>query len=287
MKLRGTHALVTGASHGIGIDIARQLTAKGARVTVTGRDKARTTGVAEQLGAQAIVADLADPAQLGTIVADAEAVNGPLDLLINNAAVALVASARNSKPGQAAELMAVNAVAPMELCRQALPGMLARGRGYLVNVSSLAGVSAVPDMPIYCASKAALHHYTSVLERELAGTPVNVLLATFGEVAGTRMMEESRESEVDQRGLAAAGQGAAHPAPRRGGPPARRGHRARRRHRDDPAPDGRGDRPAQPAQHSAGPGVHRHQALSGACQASPGLATVSPVAAADASSRGS
>jgi short-subunit dehydrogenase len=196
MKLDGMHALVTGASHGIGIDIARRLTAKGARVTVTGRDKARTTGVAEQLGAQAVVADLADEAQLATVVADAEALNGPLDLLINNAAVALVASARESKPGQAAELMTVNAVAPMELCRQALPGMLARGRGYLVNVSSLAGVSAVPDMPIYCASKAALHHYTSVLERELARTPVNVLLATFGEVAGTRMMEESRESEV-------------------------------------------------------------------------------------------
>ena len=196
MKLDGMHALVTGASHGIGIDIARQLTAKGARVTVTGRDKTRTTGVAEQLGAQPIVADLADEAQLGTIVADAEALNGPLDLLINNAAIALVASARNSKPGQAAELMAVNAVAPMELCRQALPGMLARGRGYLVNVSSLSGVSAVPDMPVYCASKAALHHYTSVLQRELARTPVKTMLATFGEVAGTRMMEDARESEV-------------------------------------------------------------------------------------------
>jgi len=196
MKLDGRHALVTGASHGIGIDIARRLTARGARVTVTGRDKVRTTAVAERLGAQAIVADLADPTQLATVVADAESANGPLDLLINNAAVALVASARDSRPGQAAELMAVNAVAPMELCRQALPGMLARGRGYLVNVSSLAGVSAVPDMPIYCASKAALHHYTSVLQRELACTPVKAMLATFGEVAGTRMMEESRESQV-------------------------------------------------------------------------------------------
>jgi short-subunit dehydrogenase len=51
-------------------------------------------------------------------------------------------------------------------------------------------------MPIYCASKAALHHYTSVLQRELARTPVRAMLATFGEVAGTRMMEESRESQV-------------------------------------------------------------------------------------------
>jgi short-subunit dehydrogenase len=196
MKLDGTHALVTGASHGIGIDIARQLTAKGSRVTVTGRDKERTIGVAERLGARAVVADLADEAQLATVIADAEAANGPLDLLINNAAVALVASVRDSEPGQAAELMTVNAVAPMELCRQALPGMLARGRGYLVNVSSLAGVSAVPDMPVYGASKAALHHYTSVLSRELARTPVTAMLATFGEVSGTYMMEEARRSPV-------------------------------------------------------------------------------------------
>jgi short-subunit dehydrogenase len=76
--------------------------------------------------------------------------------------------------------------------------MIARGRGHIVNISSLAGVSAVPDMSIYGASKAALHHYTAVVQRELAhsGAPIHMTLVTLGEVAGTQMMEDSRQSTV-------------------------------------------------------------------------------------------
>ena len=194
MKLAGTHALVTGASHGIGIQITREFVARGGRVTVLGRDKARVHAVAEEFGATPLVADLADPQRLDTVVVEAEAGLGPLDLLINNAALTTVAPAQRAEAGQARTMMDVNAVAPMELCRQVLPGMIARRRGHLVNVSTLAAVSAVPELSLYGASKAALHQYTAVLQRDLKGTGVRTTLATLGEVAGTHMMEQARQA---------------------------------------------------------------------------------------------
>jgi short-subunit dehydrogenase len=94
--------------------------------------------------------------------------------------------------------MMINAVAPMELSRQVLPGMLKRARGQVVNISSLAGVTAVPHLAVYGASKAALHHYTAGVQRELAlqRSPVGMTLVTLGEVAGTQMMEDARSSPV-------------------------------------------------------------------------------------------
>jgi short-subunit dehydrogenase len=195
VQLAGAHALITGASHGIGVEIAREFGRRGARLTVLGRDKERVTSVAEELGARPVVADLADPDRLRNLLAEVESGLGPLDVLVNNAALTAVSPAQDAVAGNAKLLMDVNAVAPMELCRQALPGMIARRRGHLVNVSTLAAVSAVPELALYGASKAALHHYTSVLQRDLKGTGVRTTLATFGEVAGTHMMEQARQSK--------------------------------------------------------------------------------------------
>jgi short-subunit dehydrogenase len=89
---------------------------------------------------------------------------------------------------------AINCIAPAELCRQVLPGMLARGRGRLVCISSLAGIAAFPTLSTYGATKAGLVHFTAALQRELRRTPVRATIVQLGEVAGTELMEQARRS---------------------------------------------------------------------------------------------
>jgi uncharacterized protein len=196
MRISGAHVLVTGGSHGIGVEIAREFTCRGASVTVLGRNATRLEAVAGEICGRWVQADLADENAVATVIQKVEDAGGEVDILINNAGITLVRPAALNDAGDAKRLMMINAIAPMELVRQALPGMIARGRGHVVNISSLAGVSAVPDLSLYCASKAALHHYTAVVQRELVHSRalVGMTLVTLGEVAGTQMMEDARIS---------------------------------------------------------------------------------------------
>jgi short-subunit dehydrogenase len=198
MHIKGRHVLVTGGSQGIGVDIAKEFSWRGAAVTVLGRDAERLSAVAESINGSWFSLDLADESAVTDAISQVEAAHGPVDILVNNAALALVRGASEYDPGDARRLMMVNSIAPMELVRQVLPGMFSRGRGHIVNVSSLAGVSAVPDLAVYGASKAALHHYTAVMQREFRRnhSPVSATLVTLGEVAGTHLMEQARQSPV-------------------------------------------------------------------------------------------
>jgi short-subunit dehydrogenase len=192
--LRGAHAVVTGASRGIGAALARELSARGATVSVVARCEAPLAAIAAEVGGRAFPADLADPAQLDGLIGRIEATAGPVDVLVNNAGVAVVGRVTEQCATGVRQSFAVNSVAPVELCRQALPGMLARGRGRVVNISSLAGVTAFPTLAVYGASKAGMAHFTAALQRELRSTPVRVTMVQLGEVAGTEMMEQARRS---------------------------------------------------------------------------------------------
>lgn len=198
MKVADSHVLVTGGSQGIGVEIATVFARHRARVTVLGRDGARLETVARRIGGKYVQVDLGDQSMLGKAIELAETAGGPVDVLINNAGIAMTTEAVAHRDGDAHHVMAVNAVAPMELTRQALAGMLTRDRGHIINVSSLAAVAAVPHLAVYGASKAALHRYTSGVQRELAlaKSGVRVTLVTLGEVAGTHMMEDVRRSPV-------------------------------------------------------------------------------------------
>ena len=198
MNIDGQHILVTGGSQGIGVDIAKEFAERGGKVTVLGRNADRLAAVAARIGGSFVALDLTEAAALGGAIAEVESQVGPVDVLINNAGAALVREAAGYLPHETAQLMMINAVAPMELVRQVLPGMTSRGRGHIVNISSMAGVSAVPHMAVYGAGKAALHHYTAAVQRELDfdKAPVGLTLVTLGEVAGTQMMEDARQSPI-------------------------------------------------------------------------------------------
>ncbi len=138
MKLTGAHVLITGASRGIGEGLAREFAAAGSRVTLVARS-ARIESLAGELGGVALRADLTDPDQLSGLVAGAEAQQGPVDVLVNNAGLVRVGALMDMEWADVADTVRPDLLAPIELCRQALPGMIERGRGHVVNISSTAG----------------------------------------------------------------------------------------------------------------------------------------------------
>ena len=204
LDLAGVHAVVTGASRGIGAALARELARRGAFVTVVARSEALLKELASEIGGLAVAADLAEPAALEGLIARIEAEAGseraapggrrPVDVLINNAALAIVDPLVAQSADAIRQSFAINCVAPAELCRQVLPGMLNRGRGRLVSISSLAGITAFPTLTTYGATKAGLVHFTAALQRELRRTPVRATIVQLGEVAGTDLMEQARRS---------------------------------------------------------------------------------------------
>jgi short-subunit dehydrogenase len=195
LPLRDRHVVLTGATRGIGRGLADELAARGARLTVVARDSDVLTKTAAELGAAAVPADLADPAQLATVVPSAERANGPVDVVINNAGLQAATALADVDPGRLRDVVITNVLAPLELCRQALVTMLPRGSGALVNVSSLAGEFALRNIIPYCSSKAALTTATLALRRELTGTGVRAQLAMLGYVA-TDMMNESQADPI-------------------------------------------------------------------------------------------
>jgi short-subunit dehydrogenase len=198
MDLQGKRAVVTGASRGIGAAVAERLARAGARVAVVARSVGPLQELADRLGGSAYPADLTDRAELRGLVDRIEADGGPVDLLVNNAGVDATADFTMQTADDVEALYRLNLVAPVELCRQVLPGMLARGRGHIVNVSSLAGVGAFPGFATYGSSKAGLSHFTAGLRADLRGTAVRTTLVELGPVP-TDMLSDAKAYEPTGR----------------------------------------------------------------------------------------
>jgi NAD(P)-dependent dehydrogenase (short-subunit alcohol dehydrogenase family) len=175
-------ALVTGANRGIGLEVCRQLAARGLRVVLTARDPDKGQSAAQLLGRQGLdvdfcALDVADPAAAEAARAWVEGRYGRLDVLVNNAAVYLD-EGRNilDMPLAMVETtLATNLYGPLHLCRAFVPGMRRRGYGRVVNVSSESGqLSSMGGYtPAYAISKAALNALTRVVAAE-AGRAVKV-----------------------------------------------------------------------------------------------------------------
>jgi short-subunit dehydrogenase len=177
-RVRGWTALVTGGSSGIGAAVAEVLVRQGCQVVLSGRDRERLDDVAQRVGARAYAHDLADPAAPAALAADA----GDVDLLVANAGFGWAGPFAAMAPDDLDRLVRVDFLAVLQLVRAVLPGMLARRRGHIVLVSSIAGCMAVPGESAYSAVKAGLRGLGASLRAELAGEPVGISVVFPGVV---------------------------------------------------------------------------------------------------------
>jgi short-subunit dehydrogenase len=177
-------ALVTGASSGIGLSFAEQLAKGGHDLVVVARRKERLDALAKRVerdfGAKTeiLVLDLATPA--GTAAAEARAARGDLALLVNNAGVSRYAPFAGLDPNAIDELVRIHILGTTHLARAALPGMIERGNGGIINVASLLALSGtVPPVPmpyraVYAGAKAYLLAFSQTLSHEVGGKGVRV-----------------------------------------------------------------------------------------------------------------
>jgi len=172
-------ALVTGGGRGIGRAIALALARAGCAVAVGGRGRDALEAVAHEaraLGvkALALALDVGDPAAIAEAMRRVSAELGPVDVLVNNAGIAESATLARTDPELWDRHLRVNATGPYLLSREALPGMLERRWGRIINVASLAGLYGSPYVTAYTASKHALVGFTRALAMEVAGKGVTV-----------------------------------------------------------------------------------------------------------------
>ncbi len=178
------HVVITGASAGIGAGIARELARAGASLTLVARRRDLLEQLAAEVGVPChlVTADLADPTASFDWLAEAEAALGPIDVLVNNAGVELVARYDQTDMVKAERLLRLNLLVPMQLTRAVLPGMLARGRGTIVDVASIAALNPMRGYVVYAASKAGLAGCSDALRSELLGTGVHVVTVYPGPI---------------------------------------------------------------------------------------------------------
>ena len=185
-------AIVTGATSGIGEACARRLHAAGYRVIITGRNVARLNALKEELGNDAypLVFDVRDREIAEASVASLPADWQDIDVLVNNAGLALGLDREYEGDYRDWDTMIdTNIKGLLYMTRAVVPGMVARGKGHVVNIGSVAGDAAYANGNVYCGTKAAVKAITDGLRIDLAETPVRVTLLKPGLV-------ETRFSEV-------------------------------------------------------------------------------------------
>ncbi len=206
MKLSGKTILITGGSSGIGLELARQLLARGNTVLVTGRDPRKLDAVRQALpDLHPFRSDASDAAAIAALHRDILARFPALDTLINNAGIM-----RNLNLHQDRDLtdvtreIDINLSGPIRLIQQFLPHLKTRPGALIVNVTSGLAFVPLPLSPVYCAAKAALHSYTQSLRVQLRGTGVTVVeLAPPGTETPLFRGEFAREMK-DQKAMAVA-----------------------------------------------------------------------------------
>lgn len=190
--LAGKNVLLTGGSRGLGPHIAEHLARRGAHLALVARSASALEEVAGRLralGVRAVpvAADLATAEGRQAAVEATLAALGEIDVLVNNAGLESEGAFLRLPWAELRATVEINLLAPLELAHLLLPGMVARGAGHVVNLSSLGGKAGTPYDAVYCGTKAALAHWARGLRLELAGTGVRLSTIYPGYVTGTGM----------------------------------------------------------------------------------------------------
>jgi len=202
------HIIITGASSGIGEGLAKELFRRGHTLTLVARRRALLEKLAagHEQQVHVVEADLADVPRATEWLAGAEQALGPVDVLINNAGVQIVAPATATPWADGERLLHVNLHTPLKLTQAVLPGMLARRRGTIVDISSMAGLAPTPFMFFYNAAKAGLGAASEALRGELRGSGVHVLtvypgpVRTAMELAARQTLEDTTAARLATTG---------------------------------------------------------------------------------------
>ena len=199
--LRGSTAVVTGASRGIGVNIARALAEQGVNLSLAARSEADLEVVCKEMAALGVNTiatrcDVSDPADRARLIERTEAELGPIDILVNNAGIETAAHFETADVDDLVHTIEVNLVAAMLLTRAVLPGMLDRKRGHIVNIASGAGKVGVPFAVAYATSKHGLVGFTNSLRCEYLDSPVGFSVVCPGFVSETGMYARWEDAGV-------------------------------------------------------------------------------------------
>jgi short-subunit dehydrogenase len=189
-------ALITGASAGLGVEFARQLSKKGVTLVLAARRKDRLDALAAELGnARAVEVDLSEPGAATRLLADLEKVGEQVEILINNAGFGLRGRFVELDAEREREMIDLNCGALTDLCRAVAPQMVERKSGSILNVASTAAFQPGPNMAVYFATKAYVLSFTEALHEEMRphGVKVSALCpgptrTEFGAVAGIKSL---------------------------------------------------------------------------------------------------
>jgi len=199
--LSGKMALVTGATGGIGGEIAKALHAQGAVVAISGRNKDKLDALAAELGSNvhSIVADLSNSDGIAALIKDAEEAMGQIDVLVNNAGLTRDNLSMRMKDEEWDEVLDVNLTAPFKLARACQRGMMKRRFGRIINISSVVGTTGNPGQANYVASKAGMSGWTKAMGMEIAsrGITVNCVAPGFIATAMTDALDDGQKEKIN------------------------------------------------------------------------------------------
>ncbi|PTX53893.1 NADP-dependent 3-hydroxy acid dehydrogenase YdfG [Melghirimyces profundicolus] len=201
MQLKGKTAVITGASSGIGEATALHLAREGAAVVLAARREDRLAALAEKVRAEtdvrvmAVPTDVTNREEVESMIRRAEEELGSVDILVNNAGVMLLSFLDKGKVEEWERMVDVNIKGVLFGVHSVLPGMLKRGGGHIVNVSSVAGHEVFPSSSVYSATKYAVRAFSMGLEKELSRSGIRVTNISPGAVA-TELTQHITDPDV-------------------------------------------------------------------------------------------